>query len=650
MLTLKTQNNFGRGKINTRLQSRIKDPIYEHGVLTADNCFLEPSGLLKKRYGTQFFADITSLGTNFVITSFEYSVDATYLLLFYPNKLKIYDPFGNVQATLDTVFDDASIGLLRYDQSVDTMVICDGIHVPQQLTLSHPLLVWTISNITFTQVPTYDFNKNYYTLNFTPDKSYGLVTITASAPIFTAALVGGLFIGQGGVARITAYTDTTHIKVQTLDTTYFFTNTGDPSGPVEVISGLNAVIKEPVWSASRGWPTNPCLHNNRLWFGGTTLRPQNICGSVVGDYYNFDEGTGLPDDAVNINIDSQQLNSIQYLVSSNTLQAFTNNGIYVIEESQNGLWGASCESKEGAADVIPLFIDSQVLYAQRGGKIIRNFLYNWEIRAYDNNNISIAASDVINNPIDCDVLKYNDNESTNYVFFVNSDGTLAVYQTQRNEDIAGWTTAHTDIDAEFLNCSAVGETMFFIVKRIIDDVPKYFIEKMSTTVYLDSYTIFTSVTPTKEVTGLDHLEAKTVILIRDGVIETPKVVVGGKIEADEAGTNFIVGLKITTTIVPLPLAQDYQFGPTTYWVKTIRNLYIDLYDTFGVKVNDDLLPYFELNTYILGSIFTGFTGIIQYPYLKNWEVRQNITITHDYPTPFTLCGIGYEIIMSEPPL
>lgn len=648
MIILKTQNNFGRGKINRRLQSRIKDPIYEHGVLEATNCLLEPSGLLKKRYGTKFISDISALTGPFVLATFEYSIDANYLLLFYPTKLNIYSQSGTLVATKDTVFDETSLGQLRYDQSVDTMVICDGIHIPQLLVLSVPLLTWSITNISFRTVPSYDFAKNYYSAKFTPSAAYGSVTLTASVPTFSAALVNGMFIGNGAVCRITAYTDTTHITVETLDNTYFFTGTGDPTGTAKDVDGLNAVIKEPMWSAARGWPTNPCLHNNRLWFGGTQLRPQSICGSVIGDYYNFDEGSGLPDDGININIDSQQLNSIQYLVSSNALQAFTNNGVYVINQDQNGNFGAQCESKEGAADVLPIFIDSQVLYAQRGGKIIRNFVFNFDIKGYDNNNITIAASDIIDNPLDCDVLKYNDNESTNYVFFINENGSIAVYQTQRAENIAGWTTLVTDSDASFLACSAVGSTMFFIVKRLIDGVQKFYLEEMDTTTYLDCYLTYHNDLSTKIVTGLEALEGKIVSIIRDGYIEERKTVVGGQVTTQDAGNNFVVGLPIVSDIEPLPLAGEYQFGSTTYWPKTVRNIFLDMDNTYGVKLDGTLVPYFVLGTYILNSIYEGFTGIAKIPYLKNWELRQEMHITHDYPTPFTLCGIGYEVVM-EPP-
>lgn len=346
MIITKSQNNFSRGQINPRLQSRDKEVIYEYGVLEATNCFLEPSGILKKRYGTKFIESLTSYGTVFRLAEFAYSVDFNYLLVFYPNKVRIYQN-SNFIISLDTIFDISDIPNLRWDQFVDTMIVCDGVHKPQQILLATPLLTWSISDYNFIEYPTYDFNKNYFNITFTPSAAYGTVTITASANIFTSDLVGGIFSAFPCFARITGFTDATHITVVTLIDTYFFTGEGNPTGTVKPIDGRNVVMKEPAWSDLRGWPTNPRVFNNRLWFGGSKSRPQNVWGSVIGQYDNFDEGTGLPDKCVNINISSQQLNTIKHLTSSNKLIVLTNTINYVLITNNDGSLSFIPESYEG---------------------------------------------------------------------------------------------------------------------------------------------------------------------------------------------------------------------------------------------------------------------------------------------------------------
>jgi len=215
-------------------------------------------------------------------------------------------------------------------------------------------------------------------------------------------------------------------------------------------------------------------------------------------------------------------------------------------------------------------------------------------------------------------------------------------------NVSGWSKLYTSANASFVNCAAINNTLFFIVERLINNETRYYLEEMDPSVYLDCYLTFHSDIATRNVTGLEALEGQTIGVIRDGYIETPKVVTDGEITADERGVNFTLGLKIASRIVPLPLAGDYMIGPTTYYPKTIRNLFLDVYQTYGLKVNNVLIPYFVLDEYILNSQVQGFTGIVKIPYLENWELRQNIEITHDYPVPFTLCGIGYEVVMDLP--
>ena len=84
----------------------------------------------------------------------------------------------------------------------------------------------------------------------------GTITITASAAIFTPAMVGGLFTGNGGIVRIGAFTDATHV---TGFTTEDFSST-DP------ILGSLAFLGEPAWSDARGLPALASSYQSRSVF------------------------------------------------------------------------------------------------------------------------------------------------------------------------------------------------------------------------------------------------------------------------------------------------------------------------------------------------------------------------------------------------
>lgn len=76
---------------------------------------------------------------------------------------------------------------------------------------------WTFSNVAFRNVPTFDFDGGYDSITFTPGATTGATTLTASSAIFSAAFVGGVFIGGEGSARITGYVSTTQVNIDVID-------------------------------------------------------------------------------------------------------------------------------------------------------------------------------------------------------------------------------------------------------------------------------------------------------------------------------------------------------------------------------------------------------------------------------------------------
>ena len=60
-----------------------------------------------------------------------------------------------------------------------------------------------------------------------------------------------------------------------------------------VTTGPHLEWKEQTISTKRGFPQAVTFHNNRLWLAGLKSRPAGILASHIGDYFNFDLGTGL---------------------------------------------------------------------------------------------------------------------------------------------------------------------------------------------------------------------------------------------------------------------------------------------------------------------------------------------------------------------
>lgn len=297
---------------------------------------------------------------------------------------------------------------------------------------------WALSNITFINTPAYDFNGGYSAITFTPSATSGnAVTITASAPIYTAGMVGGLFTGNAGSLRIVTVNSSTVVTGYTI---HSFADT-------TAIEGTLAFLGEPAWSNARGWPKYASFFQNRLVFGGSYSLPNGVWLSVVNAAYNFDDSQALDDDAIGWYPAGGTINLIVGITSARSLMIHTNNGTFstpllteVPVTPTN--FTLTEQNKFAVRPIQPIFIDNQIIFVDTASNVLNMI---WEIAqsAFITNNISVMSSSLINAPVD--MASFYEPIATDgfYALFVNGDGTLAVYQTLHEQNIAAWSLMNT---------------------------------------------------------------------------------------------------------------------------------------------------------------------------------------------------------------
>ena len=334
---------------------------------------------------------------------------------------------------------------------------------------------WALTAIAFKFYPAYDFTGGYNAITFTPSATTGAsVVITASAAIFTTAMVGGLFTGNGGILRITIFTDSTHVTGYTVED---FTST-DP------ILGTLAFLGEPAWSNARGWPALVSGYQSRSVFARTTSIPNGRWMSVVNDVYNFDDSQKLDDDAISTYPNGAGSGYVQALTSARTLVVHTNTNVQstpVLNEVPITPLNATYpeQSKFGTIPVQPIFLDNQIIFVDRAYNVISMI---WEITqsAFVTSNISVPSSGLIREVID--MTAYAQPVATDgfYALFINSDGTMASYQTLIEENVKGWSLMNTktaqvadtsyngtDVTSSFVRVGTAGDRCWMTVTRQI---------------------------------------------------------------------------------------------------------------------------------------------------------------------------------------
>lgn len=324
---------------------------------------------------------------------------------------------------------------------VQNGILADGYAINGTGTGTTSIIVlntWTFAHSTFKNLPVYDFNgavTSYDAITFTPSAVTGAaVTITLSAPyaLLTNAYIGGAFIGAGGTSRITAVADTSHFTVAVQK----------PFDSTAAIQGSLAFLAEPAWSDIRGWPQVCSSYQNRALFANTASLPNGFYASVINDYSDFGDLTTDDDDAISWYPTSDNMNYIRFIVPYRSITVHTNTGIYSSPLSDVAAITPSNFTLQlqdsTPADVLqPVAIDNQVVVLS--GDDAHQMLWDGINNAYTSNIVSVINEQTIRNPVD--ETPYSDlhRAGSRFVFIINENGTMAIFQTLLSQGVSGIT-------------------------------------------------------------------------------------------------------------------------------------------------------------------------------------------------------------------
>ena len=667
----KVQSAFNSGVLDARLLARIDTKQYTNGMQQGDNVLCLPQGGVKRRPGMQFIYDAAEQSR---VIPFVFSNTQSYLMVFRNNAIDVFFE-DEKKATVTTTYTTAQLMDIQFTQSGDTMILVHEDHAPALLQRTGSHTSWSLSNLTFDYIPQYDFNDGS-----SPSPTSEVQTITFNT--FTDGQDFKLTVGGVDTENISysTSTGTTANSIETAindlsnivygdvsvshssGTTYQITLSGSNAKDWDQITGRatsgstsssitgstttnGSPRTEDAWSATRGYPKTVIFHEARLWFGGSKSLPITVWGSRVNEFFNFDLGKSRDDQAIDITLDVDQYDSIEAVFSNRHLQIFTASAEYYVSVSPitPANMAIKRQSGFGAKNIRPKVIDGATIYVQRTGRSLREFVFEFAEDAYISNTASLLAPELINSPVDMAVSVGTTNEDANYVYLVNGDGTVAVFNTLRSQNVAGWSLWKTEGEVQSI-CRVVDD-IYFSVKRTINGTTQYYIEKANSDSYMDSSVLYTS-PGTATLTGLGHLDGEECRVRADDSVMNNQTPASGSITIERSATNSAeVGLFFQPVIKTMPIEGDLGAGTNLDGEKRIVNCMVYLQESLGVKVNDYDIPFRTFGTGVLGTAITPFTGKKEI-YLFGWSKTAQVTITQDVPAPLTLLGLSMEMEIS----
>ncbi len=685
------QTAFNSGVLNPAFAARTDIAHYYQGARQGKNVLFPKEGGALGRWGLQYLADLPGDG---VLIEFEFNTEQVYVLWFgeltmrvYKNGVLVTAINGTGNDFLVTPWTLAQARKLYPTQSADTMILAHENVETRRLVRGSTDATWTLSVVPFVNVPKFDFNDSdsptptshvvditftafgdgdRYKLELndfeTPEIHYSSVDTAANSRRIKEEL---LLLPPTGF-------DTSSITVAfTSGTTYRITFLGDSADHYEPMTGRNtddvdatltsseiaegSPRREVIISSGRGWPRTTMFYESRLWFGGTAQLPQALLGSQIGSFFDFKLSTGLDDQGVFVTVNTDQVNEIRALYSGRHFQMFTSGGeFYSPDRPMTPAPALPRQSRFGSADGIrPVEVDGATIFVTKELKTIREYLFLWSEEAYNATSLTMFSSHLFNQIQSMAALTSTDDAEDSYVLITNGpkgtvnpddqpiEGSGAILNTLRAQDVASWSSIETRSGDKLNNVAVVGTDIYYVVERSRNGSTVFQLEKATFTTRMDSSKKVT----TGFGTTMDdwaHLAGETVQVIVDGAPVDDQIVnAAGELLFDEAPvTSVEAGYFVPPIIETMPLVVDLGSGPLLGARKRIQEIRIQVKDTLGLVVNGQLIPDKAPDVTLLATPDVPFTGMRKTGDLGWTQGDATITLTQEQPLPFHVLAVA----------
>ena len=257
-------------------------------------------------------------------------------------------------------------------------------------------------------------------------------------------------------------------------------------------SGLEDMV-----SSNRGWFVSGVFFQGRQCFAGSRSRPQTFVASKSGLIFNLDVGTALDDEAIVFTAGTDEVSEFFQINAGRHLQMFASGGEFYVPISDTETMtpnnftlrrttrrGSKGNIVEDNSRPRVIEVDGAVLFIQRGGKSLREFLFTDTEAAYRAENLTLLSTDLVVDPLTVALRKSTSTQEADYILMPNNDGTLAVFVTLRAQNVNGMTLQSTR--GFFKDAGVDLDDMYFCIKRTINGVDVLYLEKFTVDVHMDA--------------------------------------------------------------------------------------------------------------------------------------------------------------------
>jgi len=263
------------------------------------------------------------------------------------------------------------------------------------------------------------------------------------------------------------------------------------------------------------------------------------------------------------------------------------------------------------------------------------------VNAYTSAKISLLSSHLLKSPEEIAVRVATSTDEGDRLMIVNGDdGSIACYTLLRSQNVIApseWTT-----DGEFINIGVDVDTIYVVTKRTVNAATVYYVEMFDEDVLLDCAKTGGAASSV----NMDHLEAATVKIVRDGIVEPDQTVPASPYTvtfAEAATGSYQVGLNFTPEVKTLPAEPRLPSGSLKGFKKRIFEVNAELFSTQSMTINGKEIPFRRLGGSILDDDVPEFTGLKTLHGILGYSYDGQITISQNAPLKMTVLGLDYKM-------
>jgi hypothetical protein len=344
-----------------------------------------------------------------------------------------------------------------------------------------------------------------------------------------------------GTCRVTSYTSSTVVNIQVLES--FGSTTASDNW------------YEGAWSGKRGYPTAVTMYEGRLWYAGAG----QIWGSVSDAFESFDRNVVGDSTSIYRSIAFESSANVHWLAEAvRLLVGITRDEISVRSSSFNEIvtqTNANLKggTGQGAADIDCVSSNDSLYYVQRAGRKVLRLDYN-------------SGSDGFQ-PVDTQLFHDTACEGSDgtgikrialakqpdeRLFVLLNDGTIRVFLTVPEQEVAGWSRITTKSGDTFKDIVVIPGTIEDRVYVVAYRNSAYMLEKLAlmedaigdaSSYTLDSYVYAAG--PTTSVSCSHLANGTTMGIWANGVFLADVAISAGAVALGGTYSNVTVGLRYT---------------------------------------------------------------------------------------------------------